>query len=163
MPPALDGAHKTMKKTLYDVLNIGPDADTEAVSAAYRKLSARYRAERLPHGPESRNEIIFIQEAYRILSDPEKRLTYDISLAPPEITEPAASREEKPSFEPGFMLAGLLGLLITAGGAYITETRSDKQAPPPVNTQRPAATSAESRPPAPQAAIRQKIPSHPPP
>jgi hypothetical protein len=59
----------------YATLQLRPDADTAAVSRAYRLLALRYHPDNLETG---NNEIFLrLSEAHRILSDPEKRTSYD--------------------------------------------------------------------------------------
>jgi len=59
----------------YEVMQLGRNADAETISRVYRLLASRYH----PDNRESGNSEKFLQlaEAYRILSDPEKRARYD--------------------------------------------------------------------------------------
>ena len=57
-------------------MQLGPDADSAAISRAYRLLALRYHPDNLETG----NSEMFLRlsEAYQILSDPHKRASYDV-------------------------------------------------------------------------------------
>lgn len=59
----------------YEVMQLSPSADAETISRVYRWLASRYHPDNLETG----NSELFIRlsEAYRILSDPERRADYD--------------------------------------------------------------------------------------
>jgi DnaJ-class molecular chaperone len=60
----------------YEVMQISPNANPDAISRVYRMLALRYH----PDNAETGNSEKFIRlsEAYQILSDPEKRASYDM-------------------------------------------------------------------------------------
>jgi DnaJ domain len=62
----------------YEVLQISPNADPDMIHRVYRLLAQRYH----PDNKESGDEKAFraITDAYKILSEPEKRAAYDVSL-----------------------------------------------------------------------------------
>lgn len=60
----------------YEVLGVPPDASTEDVREAYRRLAFRYHPDRNQAGGDER--MARINEAYSILSDPLRRKAYDI-------------------------------------------------------------------------------------
>jgi len=62
----------------YELLQISPNADPEMIHRVYRLLAQRYH----PDNTETGDEGAFrsITDAYRILSDPEKRAGYDVHL-----------------------------------------------------------------------------------
>lgn len=59
----------------YEVLQISANADNEMIQRVFRLLAQRYH----PDNTESGNEEVFrsVLQAYRVLSDPEKRAAYD--------------------------------------------------------------------------------------
>ncbi|MGA3028326.1 MAG: J domain-containing protein [Bryobacteraceae bacterium] len=62
----------------YDLLQINPRAETEAVERVYRLLAARYQP-----GPEESGDperLRLLKEAYETLSDPARRARYDAEL-----------------------------------------------------------------------------------
>jgi hypothetical protein len=59
----------------YELLRLSPGAEPETVERVYRKLAKRFH----PDNPETGDAETFLRiaEAYRVLSDPRKRLEYD--------------------------------------------------------------------------------------
>lgn len=57
----------------YDILGVSRDADPDAIKRAYRKLASQNH----PDKGGSTTEFQKIEEAYRILSDPQQRYQYD--------------------------------------------------------------------------------------
>lgn len=66
---------------LYAVLGLDPDADTFAIRAAYRNMA---RANHPDVGGDE-HTMIRINEAWRVLGNPERRAEYDASAATPEV------------------------------------------------------------------------------
>lgn len=71
-----------MKKDYYKILGVSKDASEEEIKQAFRRLAKQYHPDANPHASEEekkRKEEKFkeIQEAYAVLSDPEKRAQYD--------------------------------------------------------------------------------------
>jgi len=66
----------TAKRDYYDVLGVGRNAPEDKIKAAFRKLAFKYHPD---HNHEEGAEEKFkeINEAYQVLSDPEKRAAYD--------------------------------------------------------------------------------------
>jgi molecular chaperone DnaJ len=64
------------KKDYYEVLGVAKDASADQVKKAYRKLAQQYHPDK-GGGPEAEKKFKEINEAYQILSDPEKRKAYD--------------------------------------------------------------------------------------
>ena len=61
----------------YDVLQISMNAEPETINRVYRMLAQRYHPDNQQTGNENRFRTI--TEAYRVLSDPEKRAKYDVA------------------------------------------------------------------------------------
>jgi DnaJ-class molecular chaperone len=64
----------------YKILGVDREADDEIIKAVYRKLALRYHPDVAPSASDAQR-FLKIQEAYDVLSDPEKRRAYDASLA----------------------------------------------------------------------------------
>ena len=75
-----------MKRNLYRILNIGQDADLTKIKKAYRQAAKRFHPD---ISPETANQFRDAQEAYDILSDPQKRSIYDReNLRKPQVRKP---------------------------------------------------------------------------
>ena len=64
------------KRDYYDVLGVGRDASVEDIKKAYRKLALQYHPDR-NKSPGAEETFKEVSEAYAVLSDAEKRRTYD--------------------------------------------------------------------------------------
>ncbi len=62
----------------YELLQISPNADPDMIHRVYRLLAQRYH----PDNTVTGDEIAFraITDAYKVLSEPEKRAAYDVNL-----------------------------------------------------------------------------------
>src|SRR5215471_9246256 len=65
------------KRDYYEVLGVSRDVDDSALKSAYRKLALKYHPDRNPNDREAEERFKEAAEAYGILSDPQKRATYD--------------------------------------------------------------------------------------
>ncbi len=61
----------------YEVLEIGRDASGDEIKKAYRKLALKFHPDRNQGDKEAEERFKQINEAYQVLSDPQKRATYD--------------------------------------------------------------------------------------
>ncbi len=64
------------KRDYYEVLGVPRDADENAIKSAYRKLALQYHPDR-NKAAEAGEKFKEINEAYEMLSDPQKRQLYD--------------------------------------------------------------------------------------
>jgi hypothetical protein len=64
----------------YSLLGVAPEADTAAIRKAYHRLALLHHPDRNPGDAGAAERFRQISEAYRILSDPEKRRAYDRPL-----------------------------------------------------------------------------------
>jgi len=64
-------------KDYYQVLGVGRQASKDEIKKAYRKLALQYHPDRNPNNKEAENKFKEANEAYQVLSDPEKRSHYD--------------------------------------------------------------------------------------
>ena len=60
----------------YARLGVASSATIETIKAAYRKKAAQYHPDKNP-SPDAALRFREVQEAYEVLSDPERRKTYD--------------------------------------------------------------------------------------
>ena len=61
----------------YKVLGVSPDASDEEIKKAYRELAKKYHPDSNAGNPQAEQMFKDVNEAYSILSDPEKKKLYD--------------------------------------------------------------------------------------
>jgi curved DNA-binding protein CbpA len=62
---------------LYEILDLHPSASAAAVEQAYRELAREHHPDRNPGDPGARARFQAVQDAYDVLSDPDRRARYD--------------------------------------------------------------------------------------
>ena len=65
-------------KDYYQTLGVAKDASKEDIRRAFRKLAAKHHPDRNPDDSSAEERFKEINEAYTVLSDPEKRRRYDM-------------------------------------------------------------------------------------
>jgi molecular chaperone DnaJ len=70
------------KRDYYEILEVGRDADADALKSAFRRKATQYHPDRHPHASEAERKQMEDRfkeaaEAYEVLSDPQKRAAYD--------------------------------------------------------------------------------------
>jgi curved DNA-binding protein CbpA len=107
-------------RSLYDVLNVAPEAEPVVVEAAYKALIKKYHPDQAAGVPVSKDATA-INEAFAILKDPAKRADYDhrlwtkqqaIRLA--ELQAASAGRPPRYVAVSGWLIAGLLACALAA-------------------------------------------------
>jgi molecular chaperone DnaJ len=69
------------QKNYYQLLHVSPQATQEEIKAAYRKLAFKYHPDRNKGNTLTEAVLKEINEAYSVLSNPEKRKFYNASIA----------------------------------------------------------------------------------
>lgn len=67
----------TMAKNYYDILGVKRDASDDDIKKAFRRMAKKYHPDANPNDPQAEARFKEVNEANEVLSDPEKRKTYD--------------------------------------------------------------------------------------
>lgn len=106
-------------KDYYQLLGIPRTATQKEIKAAFRKLAAKHHPDKNPGDKQAEERFKEINEAYTVLSDPEKRKFYD----------QYGSAESRPTFTPpsgGFTVEGdFSDFFRSLFGGFSTSRRSD--------------------------------------
>jgi Ca-activated chloride channel family protein len=107
----------TMGSDLYSILGVPRDATPEEIRAAYFEAARQYHPDANPD-PGARELFLAIQSAYEILSNPEKRASYDASLPEPTLQPKIAisikySRSVLPLLDEPQIAYGLVEMVCT--------------------------------------------------
>jgi curved DNA-binding protein CbpA len=63
--------------TYYDILKVSRRAAPDGVRTAYRRLAQKYHPDKLPGNADAVRVMAMLNEAYGVLSDPDRRASYD--------------------------------------------------------------------------------------
>lgn len=64
-------------KDYYQILGVARSASADEIRSAYRKLALKYHPDRNPDNKQAEEKFKEMNEAYQVLSDPQKRTRYD--------------------------------------------------------------------------------------
>lgn len=71
-----------MTQDHYRILEVSSDADSGTIKSSYKRLTIQWHPDRNPGNSAAEERFKRIAMAYEVLSDPEKRRVYDLSLNP---------------------------------------------------------------------------------
>ena len=92
--------------THYDNLKVSPNAPTEVIHAAYKALAQKHHPDKNAGSADATRIMKIINQAHAVLSDPQRRAEYDLSLQqeeeisyspPPPPSPPPSKQRSKPS------------------------------------------------------------------
>lgn len=66
------------EKDYYKILGVDRNSDAKQIKDAYRKLAFQFHPDRNESNPEATEKMKWVNEAYAVLSNPEKRREYDM-------------------------------------------------------------------------------------
>lgn len=97
--PAEERAHP---QDYYELLQVHPRADADALAAAYARLRDRYDPAHLDDAPDELRELArqkraAIEHAYAVLRDPDQRAAFDAQIAASSATESPATTTSPPT------------------------------------------------------------------
>lgn len=114
-------------KTLYDLLELSPSASSEAIRAAYERLSRKYDPMLDEHAGKAdvRMRAEAIKAAFFTLGNPEARARYDRSLIPSNAAYTSAIVDLQPTWTAPKILLVVIALL--AGGWYMNGKHTERK------------------------------------
>jgi len=83
-----------IKADYYKILQVDPDAEPEVIGAVYRRLAAKYHPD-VNRSPDAERRMKALNEAYEVLSSPQKRAQYDRDRAALPVRPPRSSAPER--------------------------------------------------------------------
>lgn len=96
------------KRDYYEVLGVGKDANEADIKKAYRRLAMKLHPDRNAGDTKTEAEFKDVKEAYEILSDQQKRATYD-QFGHAGLDAQAGGGRGGPGFNPGDAFGDIFG------------------------------------------------------
>jgi hypothetical protein len=147
-------AMPTPKKSLYEILGVGRDANTIDIGLAYE----RRRAELDRRVPPDPSETALVQQAYEVLSNARRRATYDASLvtaaekaaASEQATDLVLEPEPAPVSRNPIWIGATAGLVVIVAALYFTFRSPSPAAPAKERAAEPPKPVVQAPPPPPK-------------
>jgi molecular chaperone DnaJ len=96
------------KRDYYEVLGVGKDANEADIKKAYRRLAMKLHPDRNAGDTKTESEFKDVKEAYEVLSDQQKRATYD-QFGHAGLDAQAGGGRGGPGFNPGDAFGDIFG------------------------------------------------------
>jgi curved DNA-binding protein CbpA len=108
--------------TYYDILRVARGTDPQSLRSAYRSLAQQYHPDKRPGSASAAHVMAALNEAYAVLSDPQKRASYDRTI---EVADSRAAalqriRETPPAREAAWPWWLLFATITFAFGSVAT-------------------------------------------
>ena len=122
-------------KSAYQVLGVPGNATAADIEEAFERARAFYTPQKMAEDPRFAEQLTEVNDAYKVLRDPQSRQAHDRKLArqassPP--SRPAAYAptvvERESGMPRALVIIGLLAIALFAGGAYVQHRRQAAQA-----------------------------------
>ncbi len=104
------------KRDYYEVLGVTRGCDEQILKGAYRKLALQYHPDRNPDNRDAEDKFKEAAEAYAVLSDPQKRASYD-RFGHQGVSNGAGGFEDGNFTDLGDLFGDLFGDIFGGGGA----------------------------------------------
>ena len=72
------GTRKVVDTTLYEILEVSPDARPEDIRRQYYRLARKYHPDKNRDDPDAKKRFQQLGEAYQVLGEEERRAQYDL-------------------------------------------------------------------------------------
>lgn len=114
-------------KNLYEILEVGPNATAEMVSAAYRFQCERLEvAKRDPETAAVLRQAV--DEAYHTLSNPHARGRYDLKIRQPVFVASAVTIDDSSWFARNWMWLTIVVAIVGGGGYFYDRNKKERMA-----------------------------------
>lgn len=118
------------KRDYYEVLGVGRSASEDEIKKAYRQLAKKYHPDLNPDNKEAEEKFKEVNEAYEVLSDPDKKSRYD-QFGHAGVDPSYGGGGYGGGFSGGFGDMGDIGDIFNSffGGGFGTSSRANPNAP----------------------------------
>lgn len=124
--------------TYYDILRVSRHAAPEGVRSAYRALAQRYHPDKLPGNANAVQVMAALNEAYAVLSDPERRAHYDRSLVASRVVRRPVAPPVREAAWPWWLIFGTAAFAFTTLGTVAYRVVFPSVTPPSPAAVQPA-------------------------
>jgi DnaJ domain len=109
-------------KNYYQILGLSLSATPDEIKKSYRKLAMKYHPDHNPRRKSAEERFKLLQQAYEVLSDPETRTQYDLTLAEGRVDElesdESVASDWRLSWLGQYILPFLIGAVVGSLGGF---------------------------------------------